>query len=198
MASRIDPYAVLQVAPTAHDHVLKAAYRALASLYHPDRNPDPEAHRKMVELNRAWRMVSSPKKRAAYDATAAMYGSPAESIIEAPAPAHPTPTAVSAAEPSVSPAFANATGLGQPEESAGPPPRHGGYGSVLDFGRYQGWSIGQIARVDRSYLEWFKRTTVGRRYQAEIDSILEAPLDVPPPAERVSRPGGTGWFARRH
>src|SRR5512142_1895250 len=86
VATRIDPYAVLQVVPTAHDHVLKAAYRALASLYHPDHNPDPAAHKRMVELNKAWKMVSSPKKRAAYDATAAMYGGPAETVIEAQAP----------------------------------------------------------------------------------------------------------------
>jgi hypothetical protein len=45
-------------------------------------------------------------------------------------------------------------------------------GSVLDFGRYEGWSLGQIAATDPVYLEWFARTPIGRSFCREIESLL--------------------------
>ena len=45
-------------------------------------------------------------------------------------------------------------------------------GSVLDFGRHLGWSIGEIARVDPGYLVWLEGRPEGRPYLAEIDSLL--------------------------
>ena len=44
---------------------------------------------------------------------------------------------------------------------AGPAPGRPS-GSVLDFGRHIGWSIGEIARVDPGYLEWLAVSTRGR------------------------------------
>jgi len=55
--------------------------------------------------------------------------------------------------------------------SAGPPPGHPS-GSVLNFGRYAGWSLGEIARSDLEYIEWLDRTPIGRTYQVELDDIL--------------------------
>jgi uncharacterized protein (DUF3820 family) len=46
-------------------------------------------------------------------------------------------------------------------------------GSVLDFGRYAGWSLGQIATHDPVYLEWFARTPIGRSYSREIGALME-------------------------
>jgi hypothetical protein len=43
---------------------------------------------------------------------------------------------------------------------------------VLDFGRYKGWSIGQIATHDPDFLEWLQRSPSGRQYRAEIASYL--------------------------
>ena len=54
---------------------------------------------------------------------------------------------------------------------AGPPPGVPS-GSVITFGRYSGWSLGQIARHDLSFLEWLERAPVGRQYQAEIATLL--------------------------
>jgi len=34
----VDPYRILQVAPSAEQEVIQAAYRALALKYHPDRD----------------------------------------------------------------------------------------------------------------------------------------------------------------
>jgi curved DNA-binding protein CbpA len=54
---------------------------------------------------------------------------------------------------------------------AGPAPGRPS-GSVLDFGRHVGWSIGEIARVDPGYLLWLAERPEGGRYRAEIDGVL--------------------------
>ena len=55
--------------------------------------------------------------------------------------------------------------------AAGPPPGNPS-GSVMNFGRYDGWSLGEIARADLEYLEWLDRMPIGRPYRDEIDAIL--------------------------
>jgi hypothetical protein len=45
---------------------------------------------------------------------------------------------------------------------------------VLDFGRYAGWSLRQVALRDPNYLEWLRRTPGGRQYQTEIVAVLTA------------------------
>lgn len=77
-----DPYAVLGVLPHAEDVVIRAAYRALANRYHPDRfQGDPkEAHARMTAINAAYAVLSDPEQRAAYDkANAAQKASYADS-----------------------------------------------------------------------------------------------------------------------
>lgn len=54
---------------------------------------------------------------------------------------------------------------------AGPAPGRPS-GSVLDFGRHVGWSIGEIARVDPGYLVWLEERREGRPFGAEIDAVL--------------------------
>jgi hypothetical protein len=55
--------------------------------------------------------------------------------------------------------------------AAGRPPGNPS-GSVMNFGRYDGWSLGEIARSDLEYLEWLDRMPIGRPYRDEIDAIL--------------------------
>lgn len=59
-------YEVLEVMPSASKEVVKAAYRVLAQKYHPDKNPDPSAIAKMMEINKAYdeilKIKPAPKK----------------------------------------------------------------------------------------------------------------------------------------
>jgi Exodeoxyribonuclease X-like C-terminal len=83
---------------------------------------------------------------------------------------------------------------GQGVGSAGPPPGNPS-GSVLNFGRYVGWSLGEIARRDLEYIEWLDRTPIGRIYQVELDDLLRSHgrRVSAPPAHDKSR----GLFRRR-
>jgi curved DNA-binding protein CbpA len=69
----------------------------------------------------------------------------------------------------------DAASMGTPDGhgAAGPPPGNPS-GSILTFGRYNGWTLGEIARVDIEYIEWLDRTPIGRGYVAEIDRLLRA------------------------
>ncbi len=50
---------------------------------------------------------------------------------------------------------------------------------VLDFGRYVGWTVADLARQDPDYLRWLSRHSSGIRYRREIAELL----DTPPKAE---------------
>jgi curved DNA-binding protein CbpA len=73
----------------------------------------------------------------------------------------------------------------RPGSHASPPPPVGrAFGTVLDFGRYAGWSFGQLAIHDPDYLLWLERTPIGRPMHAEIRAILEQVRVEPPPPSR--------------
>jgi hypothetical protein len=100
----------------------------------------------MATINDAWAILRDPASRAAVD--------------RALAEARRAPT------PSM-PAMSNERRAGMPPAPTGTPS-----GRVLDFGRYAGWSLGQLAPVDPNYLEWLARTPIGRSYYAEIRELL--------------------------
>jgi curved DNA-binding protein CbpA len=62
-----DYYAILGVLPTTEIEVIKAAYRALSKLYHPDVYKGSDAKAKMVDLNEAYGVLSDPSLRRQYD-----------------------------------------------------------------------------------------------------------------------------------
>ncbi len=67
MTTDLDYYHILQVHPEAEAEVIHAAYRKLAAKYHPDVNGAPGAAEKMKQINRAYEMLSDPRRRAEYD-----------------------------------------------------------------------------------------------------------------------------------
>jgi curved DNA-binding protein CbpA len=69
MSSSTNYYQTLGVLPDAESVVITAAYRALASLYHPDRwKGDKEfATKKMADINVAYATLSDPDKRQKYN-----------------------------------------------------------------------------------------------------------------------------------
>ena len=67
-------------------------------------------------------------------------------------------------------------------------------GSVLDFGRYVGWSLGQIAASDPEYLEWLARTPIGRSFNRQISELLATRTSAASPGATTT----AGQRQRRH
>ena len=64
----MDPYRTLNVPRTADQAAIKQAYRKLAKMLHPDRNPgSARAEQRFKEVSQAYDLLSDPAKRARYD-----------------------------------------------------------------------------------------------------------------------------------
>lgn len=63
----MDYYQILGVSSNAHAAEIKRAYRRLAVMYHPDKNPSPDAEEMFKSINEAYDVLSDPDKRRAYD-----------------------------------------------------------------------------------------------------------------------------------
>ena len=121
----------------------------------------------MKIVNVAWDVLRDPRRRAEYDEERA----PGSSTIVAPSPTE-----------SVS-------------EDVGPAPGEP-FGPVLTYGRYAGWSLGEIGRIDVGYLEWLRHAPGYRWLSDDIDTVLKSlePSPLPPPERQRSR-GGFARFA---
>ncbi|HUG29392.1 MAG TPA: J domain-containing protein [Candidatus Limnocylindria bacterium] len=160
-----DLYRVLQVDPGANSLVIQAAYRVLARIFHPDASGDDDS---MKRINAAWEVLGDSRLRARYDLERAGRH-PGPAVAASPARAAVPGWRPSAAAQGVprTPAASSATG----DDSAGQP-QGTPFGPVLHFGRYDGWSIGQVARVDRPFLEWLSNAPAGRTMRDEIETVL--------------------------
>jgi curved DNA-binding protein CbpA len=166
-------YSVLGVRHDANDADIAAAYRSLARVYHPDVAGESGTVR-MSRINAAFDRLRDPGRRDAYDRELGIYPvrraprtRPSARHTAAPhatAPTAATPTSQAAA-PHGSRRRRDGTG------AAGPPPGRPS-GTVLQFGRHVGWSIGEVARIDPGYLEWLEVHREGAAYLDEIDETL--------------------------
>jgi curved DNA-binding protein CbpA len=189
----MDPYKVLQVDPEAEDEVIQAAYRRLAQKYHPD-VAGPDGSARMASINAAWELLRDPASRAAVDlerriARHAEEGARHARATAPPRPAEPAARGGATAKPAERPPETVSSDWSSGRSSvgggydpsrmraadgygaAGPPPGEP-FGTVLGFGRYAGWSLGEIARRDVDYIEWLDRMPIGRPYRDEIDVLL--------------------------
>jgi curved DNA-binding protein CbpA len=179
-----DLYEVLQVRQGAEPEVIRAAYRALARKHHPDFGGSPE---RMAMINDAWAVLGNQVRRAAYDARE-QTGSNGSRFAPAAASAH---AATAAPEPPTAPARTGGLSGRRPQD-----PRDSG--SVLDFGRYAGWTVGRLVEHDPDYLEWLARTPIGRRLTGEIEAALAkrelaAAALHPTPQPKRQRSFGRPW-----
>jgi curved DNA-binding protein CbpA len=152
-----DAYGTLQITPNAEDYVLEAAYRALARHFHPDGSTPDEG--RMAAINRAYDLLRTPERRKRYDRLSR---------------SHPMgPGAAGAPSPGTA-----AFGGRVPPPTEGP----GGLRSgeldpselTIDFGRYEGWRLKDLARHDPDYLRWLSRHSSGVRYRNQITALLGA------------------------
>ena len=161
-----DPYEVLGLRRGASPREIRAAYRTLARRHHPDLTADPESAARIIELNVAWESLRL-----------VLRGAPAVTV-------HP-PAPGSAGVPgaSTSPRDKRHVRKGKRGEevvwrpgpngqgAAGPP--HGKpSGTVLDFGRYIAWSLGEVARHDPWYLLWLEDREEAQAFLPELREWL--------------------------
>jgi curved DNA-binding protein CbpA len=150
-----DAYTLLQIDPLAEEVVLDAAYRALARRYHPDGDsPNPA---RMADINRAYSLIRTPELRRRYDTERRFHP-------VGPAPATPSPTSDLRSRIQRE--------REQAEDGAASAAGEIGPGSALDFGRYEGWRLRDLARRDPDYLRWLARHSSGIRFRSAIDQVL--------------------------
>ncbi|KAI1465305.1 DnaJ-domain-containing protein [Daldinia caldariorum] len=76
-------YDALGVQPTATELEIKKAYRKLAIIHHPDKNPnDPTAHEKFQTIGEAYQVLSDPDLRKAYDKYGKDSAKPTEGFVD--------------------------------------------------------------------------------------------------------------------
>ena len=152
MSSEFDAYRTLQVDPYAEDIVLEAAYRALARRYHPDGEAPDE--QRMADINKAYDLVRTTVRRRKYDREHHL---------------RPVGPGIGLTRPTASPNGTPATGIAARaaavrKEDAGK--------AVIDFGRYAGWTLKELAKQDPDYLRWLARSSGGVRYRNLIALVL--------------------------
>jgi curved DNA-binding protein CbpA len=158
----IDAYKLLQVDPQADDIVLEAAFQALERRYGPD-NGGGDSQR-MADIKKAYDLLRTPVRRRRYDREHHL--TPVGPGI---ASVQPALTDDAVAEPASSPAPNSPP---PPRADEGVKARQQPSANVIDFGRYRGWSLKDLAKQDPDYLRWLARSSGGVRYRNLIHQLL--------------------------
>lgn len=140
---RRDPFRILQVQPDADPDVVAAAYRVLARKVHPDAATPMDEVEERRMIDLNW----------------------AYAIVRDPVKRAKWESDRRRAPP---PTPAEAATHGAPRG----PLDADGAGMRLDFGRYEGWTLGEVVRRDPDYLDWLRRHGSGARYRDAIDVLL--------------------------
>ena len=84
-----------------------------------------------------------------------------------------------------------------PPAAEAPSPRPKPAARVLDFGRYEGWSVDALARHEPDYLDWLTRTPNGRRYRAAIEDARACSMTRARAPDKAPSRGRRGIWGRR-
>lgn len=163
MSQHVDYYRILQVDPEADPEVITAAFRALARRLHPDRDITGVEEHRMSELNRAYGVLRDPQKRREYDDERKLMTPLGHGAEEEPPRSGGLAARMRAAS-AASAAAESSVQAGQGSEE-----------TRLNFGRYAGMTLREIAAQDMEYLRWLSRHSSGLRFRGEIDQILRQP-----------------------
>jgi curved DNA-binding protein CbpA len=140
---RRDPYRILQVQPDADPDVIRAAYRVLARKVHPDATSPLDERAERRMKDLNW-----------------AYG-----VVRDPVTRSKWESDRRRAPP---PTPAERATHGAPRGSLDAD----GADLRLDFGRYEGWTLGEVAQREPEYLDWLRRHASGARYRDAIDILL--------------------------
>jgi curved DNA-binding protein CbpA len=151
---RRDAYRILHVIRDADPDVVRAAYRVLARKLHPDGKDAP---------------LDAAAERCMADlnwAYAQVRDEAARRAYERERMANPPPTGA------------------EPRSHGAPLPDDDATLATLDFGRYAGWQLRDIAKRDIEYLVWLRRHASGARFRPAIDQLVRAQETAQRPASR--------------
>jgi curved DNA-binding protein CbpA len=234
---RGDPYAVLDVEPSASAAQIKRRWRELAREHHPDAaaaagDSTSDAERRttrMARINAAYDLLRDPIRRAKYDSSplgrrsrgdgsthrpsADGFGPAADNGAEgAGGPPPPPPTRPVTARFDTTAAFhrRNATTSTRKPSLRGHPPtdRRAGVGrdlrastptgpvrsrlssqrvplptleeargTPLEFGRFHGFTLGQIAELEPTYVDWIAKTITRDRDLVMRARVIQSDMD---------------------
>ena len=155
MRDEKDHYKALQVDPEADPEVIKAAYKALARKLHPDDDFTGIEEYRLKELTSSYDILRDPAARKAYNLRRAyrMRWPVGPGLDEAPEEAELTTHLAERVQAHL-------------DEAEAPDLRR------LDFGRYGGHTLREIAQRDPDYLRWLARHSSGIRFRNAILKIL--------------------------
>jgi hypothetical protein len=157
-----DPYDVLQVSRSAPWPEVRATYRTLARHYHPD-SPTPD-QRRMSAINAAYERLEREHPGGPKGDRAWMPVGPG--VVPGAGSASATPSV----RPTPTPAPLGVHRAGPLMRRIRANRRH--ETPVLDFGRYAGWRIAEVATHDPTYLRWLSRHSSGIRFRSVIEQVL--------------------------
>jgi curved DNA-binding protein CbpA len=162
-----DYYKTLEVDSEADAEVIAAAYRVLAKRVRAKADLEEADQVRLAELDLAYAVLSNPEQRRSFDArrdsdsvpVGPGYGN-GNGHGHANGNGHPYDAAARLAAGPLSERLA----AGLHGESLG--------ALTINFGRYAGWTLAEIAQSDPEYLQWLSRHSSGIRYRSAILRLL--------------------------
>ncbi|MCY7418538.1 MAG: DnaJ domain-containing protein [Chloroflexi bacterium] len=169
---QLDHYQALMLDPGVDMDLMTTVYRRLVQRYQSVSAGDGPALERLRVIERAYEVLRDPFRRARYDA-GLVRAQDDELAHAAQSPAAPQAVVAPSMQAAQAVPMGLAARVAVPVVSQRPSASQPVAVSVLDFGRYAGWSLRQIAARDPDYLHWLLRSPGGRQYRAQITALLQ-------------------------